>query len=117
MCWFPIAASDLDGNGLCNLEEFLILNRNIEAESYVEEILTNIFYENADSFVEEEANLTFDKFAVVCVDFNIFSDEAQDAFLAVRHKREIDLKFDELSAGWPIRFIEYRARIAAITQV
>lgn len=41
-------SSDLDGNGLCNLEEFLILNRNIEHADYNEEILTNIFNDNAD---------------------------------------------------------------------
>lgn len=70
------AASDLDGNGMCNLEEFLILNRNIEADNFSEDILTNIFNENADIVSETEANLSFDKFAVVCVDFNLFSDEA-----------------------------------------
>lgn len=73
---FILDASDLDGNGVCNLEEFLILNRNIESDNYNEDILTEIFNENADNIIEGEQNLTFDKFAVVCVDFNIFSDEA-----------------------------------------
>jgi hypothetical protein len=26
------------------------------------------------------------------VDYNLFSDEAQDRFLGIRHKREIDFK-------------------------
>lgn len=69
-------SSDLDGNGLCNLEEFLILNRNIEATSYNEEILANIFNDNADNFKDGEYTLTFDKFAAVCVDFGLFSEEA-----------------------------------------
>jgi len=34
------AASDLDGNGVCNLDEFLILNRHIETDLYDEEVLT-----------------------------------------------------------------------------
>jgi len=33
------AASDLDGNGVCNLDEFLILNRHIETDLYDEEVL------------------------------------------------------------------------------
>lgn len=110
------AASDLDGNGLCNLEEFLILNRNIEAENYIEDILTSIFKENADAVVDGESNLTFDKFAVVCVDFNMFSDEAQDAFIGVRHKKDIEIKFEELRTVWPNRLKEYRSRIAALSQ-
>lgn len=69
-------SSDLDGNGVCNLEEFLILNRNIEADNYNEEILTNIFNDNADVITDGEPTLTFDKFAAVCVDFNLFSEEA-----------------------------------------
>lgn len=34
------AASDLDGNGVCNLDEFLILNRHIEVDLYDEDVLT-----------------------------------------------------------------------------
>ena len=34
------AASDLDGDGMCNLEEWLILNRHIEADRYDREFLT-----------------------------------------------------------------------------
>ncbi|KAL4477527.1 hypothetical protein ABPG74_002677 [Tetrahymena malaccensis] len=104
-------ASDLDGNGVCNLEEFLILNRNIEADNYNEEILTEIFNENADSFEEGEPNLTFNKFAVVCVDFNLFSDEAQDKFLNIRLKREIDLKFEDLKKVWPQKKQDYERKI------
>lgn len=97
------AASDLDGNGVCNLDEFLILNRHIEAESYDEEALTLIFNDSADKLIEGESNLSFDKFAVVCVDHNLFTDEAQDAFLGIRHKREIDFKMQELQAEWHFR--------------
>ncbi|KAL4496534.1 hypothetical protein ABPG72_015895 [Tetrahymena utriculariae] len=104
-------ASDLDGNGVCNLEEFLILNRNIEADNYNEEILTQIFNENADNFEEGEPNLTFNKFAVVCVDFNLFSDEAQDKFLNIRLKREIDLKFEDLKKVWPQKKQDYERKI------
>lgn len=48
------AASDLDGNGVCNLDEFLILNRHIEVDLYDEDVLTQIFHENADKVIEGE---------------------------------------------------------------
>ena len=28
------AASDLDGNNICNMDEFLLLNKNIEPDNY-----------------------------------------------------------------------------------
>lgn len=68
------AASDLDGNGVCNLEEFLILNKNIEFDIYEEDTLSEIFNNKADLIIEGQKNLSFDKFAEVCVDYNLFSD-------------------------------------------
>ena len=41
-------SSDLDGNGVCNIQEFLALNRNIEADRFDEESLSKIFCDNAD---------------------------------------------------------------------
>ncbi|EGR32460.1 hypothetical protein IMG5_082070, partial [Ichthyophthirius multifiliis] len=93
-------ASDLDGNGVCNLQEFLILNKHIENENYNEEILTQIFKENADKFIDDEQNLSFDKFASVSVDFNLFSDDQQNKFIAIKHKQELNIKFDELKENW-----------------
>ncbi|KAL4436024.1 hypothetical protein ABPG74_022259 [Tetrahymena malaccensis] len=103
------AASDLDGNGVCNLDEFLILNRHIEVDIYDEDVLTQIFQENADRIIDSEPNLSFDKFAVVCVDYNLFSDEQQDKFLGIRHKREIDFKMQELQTEWIFRRRELKA--------
>jgi hypothetical protein len=39
------AASDLDGNGMCNLDEFLLLNRHIEKLRYDKNFLEKIFFE------------------------------------------------------------------------
>jgi hypothetical protein len=62
------AASDLDGNGMCNLEEWLILNRHIESDRFDLEKLTNIFNDKADLDIEAEKNLSFDRFAVLCLE-------------------------------------------------
>lgn len=90
------AACDLDDNGVCNLNEFLVLNRHIEAENYDEDTLTAIFDENADRIIEDQPNLSFEKFAVVCVDHNLFNEDVQDKFLGLRHKKEIPIRLAEL---------------------
>ena len=41
-------ASDLDGNGMCNFEEWVLLNRHIEPNVLSSEQLTAIFFDNAD---------------------------------------------------------------------
>ena len=41
-------ACDLDGNKVCNLEEFLLLNRHIERNTYDYKNVCKIFLENTD---------------------------------------------------------------------
>ena len=68
------AACDLDGNGMCNFEEWILLNRHIEKEKINPEKLTEIFFEYADINEDDEKNLSFEKFALVCVNLDLFSD-------------------------------------------
>ena len=68
------AASDLDGNGMCNIDEWLLLNRHIEGEKYDEDKLVDAFEENADLVVEEEKNLSFETFSILCMSLELFSD-------------------------------------------
>ena len=48
------AACDLDGNGMCNFEEFYLLIRHIEPDRLSPEQVSEIFFANADLFVEGE---------------------------------------------------------------
>lgn len=41
-------ACDLDGNKVCNLEEFLLLNRHIESQTYDYKNVCKVFLENTD---------------------------------------------------------------------
>ena len=94
------AACDLDGNKMCNLQEFLLLNRHIESEGYEEEKVEKIFLANADIEKDGEKNLSFDKFSVVSVEYNLFTDEAQDRYLGITKKIQIEVKMQELVAVW-----------------
>jgi len=94
------AACDLDGNKMCNLEEFLLLNRHIEREKYNKKSLKKIFIENADLDNDGEKNLSFDKFSVLCVEYNLFSDESQNKYLQISKKSQLESKMEELKIIW-----------------
>lgn len=104
------AACDLDGNKMCNLQEFLLLNRHIEKDIYDEEKVERIFLDNADIEKDGEKNLSFDKFSVVCVEFNLFSDEAQDRYLQVKKKSQIEVKMQEVCEKWEEKRAEIQKR-------
>lgn len=59
---------------MCNLDEFLILNKYIEADKYEEDKLIDIFEDNADIINEEERALSFERFSILCMEYNLFSD-------------------------------------------
>lgn len=61
---------------MCNLDEFLILNKYIEPDKYDEEKWIDVFEDNADLITEEEKNLSFDRFSILCMEYNLFSDQA-----------------------------------------
>lgn len=109
------AACDLDGNRMCNLQEFLLLNRHIESEVYNEEKLEKIFLENADIEKDGEKNLSFDKFSVVCVEFNLFTDEAQNRYLGVTKKVQIEIKMGEITEKWSEKKQEIEKRFENLT--
>lgn len=59
---------------MCNIDEWLLLNRHIEGEKYDEDKLVDAFEENADLIVEEEKNLSFETFSILCMSLELFSD-------------------------------------------
>lgn len=80
------AASDLDGNGMCNFEEWVLLNRHIEENTLSNEKLTSLFFDNADLEEDGDKNMSFEKFAIVSVENNLFTDTAQNKFLGIQRK-------------------------------
>ena len=109
------AACDLDGNQMCNLQEFLLLNRHIESNTFDEEKLEKIFLENADIEKNGEKNLSFDKFSVVSVEYNLFTDEAQDKYIGITKKIQIEIKMGELIEVWPSKIVEINKRFEGLT--
>ncbi|CAD8162817.1 unnamed protein product [Paramecium pentaurelia] len=95
------AACDLDGNGMCNFEEWYLLLRHIEPDRFTNDEISEIFFTNADLLIKAEQNFSFEKFAVVCVEYGLFSEEAQNQFLQIKGtKTEIMIQFQKLIDGW-----------------
>ncbi|CAK88359.1 unnamed protein product (macronuclear) [Paramecium tetraurelia] len=105
------AASDLDGNGMCNLDEFLILNKYIEADKYDEDKWIEVFEDNADIVTEEERALSFERFSILCMEYNLFSDQAQNKFLQIKHNHDSQMKFEQLRDSWPKDFINFNQKL------
>ena len=109
------AACDLDGNKMCNLQEFLMLNRHIESKIYDEDKLQKIFMNNADLEKNGEKNLSFDRFSVVCVEYNLFTDEVQDKYLGITKKVHLEIKMEELLKVWPAKKMEIEKRFEGLS--
>ncbi|CAD8147681.1 unnamed protein product [Paramecium octaurelia] len=107
------AASDLDGNGMCNIDEWLLLNRHIEGEKYDEDKLVDAFEENADLIVEEEKNLSFETFSILCMSLELFSDAAQNKFLKVRNNQDVLVRFQQLQTMWNEEYTKCLQKLSA----
>ena len=83
----------IDGNGMCNFEEWYLLLRHIEPDRLTPEQISEIFFTNADVIVKGEQNFSFEKFAVVCVEYGLFSEDVQNKFLSIKgNKTEVMIK-------------------------
>ena len=61
---------------MCNVDEWMLLNRHIESDKFDEDKLYEIFDENADIIKDDEKNLSFDRFSILCMEHELFSDYA-----------------------------------------
>ncbi|CAD8062414.1 unnamed protein product [Paramecium sonneborni] len=105
------AASDLDGNGMCNLDEWLLLIRHIEPEKFEEEKFEDIFEEYADLVEDDEKNLSFDRFSILCMEHELFSDAQQNKFLKVKSNADAEQKFEQLKENWIQVYTEQLKRL------
>ena len=97
-------ACDLDGNKMCNLNEFVLLYRHIEKEKFKEEDVVKLFEDQADLITDSQKNMSFDKFTAICVDYQLFSDGQQIKYLGVSGlEQEIQKKFEDLNLNWNVR--------------
>jgi len=101
-------AADLDGDRLCNLQEFFLLYRYIEAEKYDKEFCEHLFKSYSDGGSGKEITMSFDKFTVLCVEYQLFSDQQQDKFLIITSKEEVEKQYQDLRSNWWDKTLDLR---------
>lgn len=109
------SACDLNGNGRCDVNEWFLLIRHIEPQFYKSQPIEKIFTTNADLEVDSEKNLSFEKFAMLCVDYQLFSDTSQSNFLHIDPKgkmeEQVKHQFNLVKQNWLQTKIEIIQRI------
>lgn len=94
------------------------MNRNIEPSRNSVSYLTDLFHKYSDlTSSDGQKNLSFDKFAVLCVELNIFSDESQNNFLECVDEDEVNLLFLDVKDDWPETKKEIEHRIYNIPHI
>ena len=93
-------AADLDGNKMCDINEFILLYRHIERNKFNEEIVIKIFEESADLVDDNEKKMSFNKFAAISVEHSLFSDNQQNIFLEIEKNEEIHNFYTNLRNNW-----------------
>lgn len=80
----PFVGVDLDLNDALNINEFILLLRNIENRKLKEEEIVEIFQQEYD-FIDEEQNeecMSFKKFAIICHKRNLCSPKTLEEFMS-----------------------------------
>jgi hypothetical protein len=104
-------SADLDGNKMCNLKEFLMLYRHIEAGKFKENEAMELFEVQADLVSEDERNMSFDRFTAICVDYGLFSEAQQNKFLGISSEADLTNKFQELRHNWIVKKAEIQKNL------
>ncbi len=97
---FAFAACDLDANGICDAKEFHTMFKYIEPGTFSEKEVDMIFDQEADLINDGEKCLSFDKFAMICADYNIFSRAKQDRYLNITSEKALNKLWDQVAYEW-----------------
>ena len=74
-------ACDLDGDNMCNLNEIKLLCKHLEPGVISVEDITKVFHDEADLENSSGPAISFDKFAIICANYNLFTDAAMNKYL------------------------------------
>ena len=97
-------ACDLDGNNCISVNEFLLLNRYIEPKDFDMSTCVKHFFDNVDNISENEQTMSFDKFAIVCTNLNIFTETKQNQFLEIESSDGLKMVYQNIKKGWDTNY-------------
>jgi len=110
-------ACDLDGNNTCTVNEFLLLNRYIEPKTYDLHTCVKWFFDSADIILGKEQAMSFDRFAVVSTNMNLFSEKAQHEFLSITELDQLHAMFKSLREDWPKKKLALLAQLKSFCSI
>lgn len=105
---------DIDGNKTCSVNEWVLLYRYLEPESFELSSCIKMFFENANKYVKGEHCMNFDKFAVICTDKGLFNEEKQNQFIQAINGTSIEEICQTIRLNWTVRHSELQSKLANI---
>ena len=106
---------DLDGNKTCSVNEWVLLCRYIEPTSFDLNDCIQLFFENANKQIKGESCMTFDKFAAVCTDNSLFSEEKQNKFLGLTEGQSVEDLFSKIRSVWVSKLSQLHDMLDSLT--
>lgn len=93
-------ACDLDGNMFVSINEFVMLWRYLNTDTFDREKAERIFDSKSDKQLDDETAMTFDRFCSVAAEMCLFTEDRQCVFLGIEDKKECKEKFKNFKKNW-----------------
>jgi len=106
-------AADLDSDEIIVFFEFDILYKHLEKERYNKDKVKKLFFEQADFMLPDGSNervVSFNKFAWICLEMGLFSEEKQRKFSRVTDPEDRIQTVQDLEENLKERLNEIRLR-------
>ncbi|EAR84955.2 hypothetical protein TTHERM_00585130 (macronuclear) [Tetrahymena thermophila SB210] len=110
-------AADLDKNDCIELNEFITIYRYLESETFNSNEVQNLFINSADMVTcEGEKAFSLDRFAAVCLDYQLFSLQKQQQFSQAFSQLDYVQSIEDLTKNFHKKFREIKARLQFANQ-
>ncbi|KAL4438322.1 hypothetical protein ABPG74_009745 [Tetrahymena malaccensis] len=110
-------AADLDKNDCIELEEFITIYRYLESETFNRDEVQHLFVNSADMVTcEGEKAFSLDRFAAVCLDYQLFSLQKQQQFSQAFSQLDYVKSIEDLTRNFHKKFKEIKTRLQFANQ-
>ena len=107
-------ACDLDMNGDCSEEEFLLLWKHLNSDTYDRDASTKKFLDKADKESDGEMLMSFDRFCAVSAELGLFTEDRQLKFLQLPSKAKVLGAYRSLKTRWSAFREEVHRRVLTL---
>jgi len=94
------ACCDISGVGGCCENDFVLLWKYVNPETFEEDKAIEIFKSRTDKDIDGEMVITFDKFCTLAAELSLFSEDKQLKFIGVQVRSKLKEKYNEAQREW-----------------